>query len=634
MKKALLILILCATSVSCKDYLDVVPDNVATIEYAFRLRSTAERYLFTCYSFMPNLYSPSNSMGLMSGDELWLPYYPFREFNTGAWEIAMGNQNVNSPHLDYWNGGYMQSDLWRGIRECNIFLENIMNVESMEESEKLKWAGEAKFLKAYYHFFLLRMYGPIPIVRENIPISASPEEVRVERRPVEEVVDYIVQLLNEAAEDLPPAVVDENSELGRIILPIAVGMKAKVLVYAASPLFNGNSDYAGFTNKDGTPLFNTAYSSQKWEAAAQACKEAIELCEKLGYKLYEFEGTTQTGNLSPETKTKMNIRNMFAERWNNEIIWSVTNFGSALIQRHATPSGLNPASRANATPRGNLGVPLKIAAQFYSKNGVPINEDVTWKYDERFNLRTGTAAEKYYIKEGYITANFNFDRESRFYATLGFDGGIWYGQGKFNDNDSWYLQSRVGMAHGKSSIDKYSITGYYPKKYVHYTNVIAVTGSVYTVRESPIVQLRLGDLYLLYAEALNEAYGPGAEVYRYLNLIRERAGLPGVEEAWTTYSRFPGKYTTKEGLRNIVRQERTVEMALEGERFWDLRRWKTAADEYNAPITGWDTSQENPEAYYREKTIFRQSFSLKDYFWPIRQYDLIVNKNLVQNPGW
>lgn len=634
MKKSLLILFLCASSVSCKDYLDVVPDNVATIEYAFRLRSTAERYLFTCYSFLPNSFEPTFSPALMGGDELWLPSYPFREFETDAWEIAMGNQNINAPLLDYWNGGYMGSDLWRGIRECNIFLENIMTVEAMDEAEKIKWAAEAKFLKAYYHFYLLRMYGPIPIVKQNIPISAESEEVRVQRRPVDEVMAYIVQLIDEAAKDLPPVVTDENTEMGRITQPIALGMKAKMLVYAASPLFNGNPDYAGFTNKDGTPLFNTTPSLQKWEAAAQACKEAIDLCQSLGYKLYEFEGTVQTGALSPETKTKMSIRNAFAERWNSEIIWANSRNGTALVQRHATPSGLDPAGRSNATPRGSFAVPLKIAVQFYTRNGLPIQEDVTWKYEDRYKLREGTAAEKYYIKEGYTTAHFNFDREPRFYANLGFDGGIWYGQGKFNDADSWYLQSRVGGIHGKVALDKYSITGYYPKKYVHYSNVIATTGSVYTVRDASPINLRLADLFLLYAEALNEATGPGVEVYRYLDLVRHRAGLPGLVESWTNYAKNPGKVNTKDGLREIIRQERGNELALEGERFWDLRRWKTALEIYNMPITGWDVTQENPESYYREKTLFRQRFSLKDYFWPIRERDLIVNKNLVQNPGW
>src|SRR5699024_5644186 len=134
-----------------------------------------------------------------------------------------------------------------------------------------------------------RMYGPIPIIKENLPISASGEEVRVSRQPVDEVFRYIVELLDDAAEYLPDYVLDENSELGRITLPIAIGLKARVLVYAASPLFNGNTDYNNFKGKDGEQFFNQTYEIKKWELAAEAVKEAIDLAHALGYELYEFE---------------------------------------------------------------------------------------------------------------------------------------------------------------------------------------------------------------------------------------------------------------------------------------------------------------------------------------------------------
>lgn len=139
---------------------------------------------------------------------------------------------------------------------------------------------------------------------------------------------------------------------------------------------------------------------------------------------------------------------------------------------------------------------------------------------------------------------------------------------------------------------------------------------------------------MLYAEALNELQGPNDESFIYLDLVRKRAGLAGVKESWTTYSRNPTKFNTQQGLREIIQQERNIEFCLEGQRFWDVRRWKTAIEVYNDVISGWDMDQARAEDYYREKTIFRQSFALKDYFWPIREYDLIVNKNLVQSPGW
>ncbi|HEY0669244.1 MAG TPA: RagB/SusD family nutrient uptake outer membrane protein [Sphingobacteriaceae bacterium] len=613
---------------SCKKYLDIVPDNVATIDYAFRMRAPAEKYLFTCYSFLPQLGNLYESPGLDSGDELW---WVRPEITYAPWMIARGNQNVNAPYLDYWNG---IKPLWRGIRECNIFLENIQKVKDLQDFEKSQWEAEVKFLKAYYHFFLMRMYGPIPIMKENIPVSASAEEVRVSRRPVDEVVDYIVQLLDEAAVNLPDNVADETAELGRITKPIALGMKAKILTYAASPLFNGNSDYATYTNKDGTKLFSATYNAEKWKRAADACKEAIDLCHSLQMKLYYFSPTPLTKNLSPELLNEMNIRNSFTERWNSEIIWAHTNSNARSLQVVSSPKILPPAAVGNFGVDASLGVPFKIASLFYSENGVPIDEDLSWNYNNRYKLRVGTDDEKYQIKEGYTTAEFNFDRESRFYASLGFDGGTWYGQGNYDGNNLLWLETRLGQVGGKRGNLNHAVTGYFPKKYIYYTNILSTTSNTYSSTDYPWVMLRLSDLYLLYAEALNEYQGPDSEVYNYLDLIRKRAGLPGVVESWRDHSRNPNKPSTKEGLREIIHRERAIELALEGQRFWDLRRWKEASTVYNAPITGWDMDQASPEAYYRERFIFEQKFSLKDYFWPIRQYDLIVNKNLVQSPGW
>jgi len=157
------------------------------------------------------------------------------------------------------------------------------------------------------------------------------------------------------------------------------------------------------------------------------------------------------------------------------------------------------------------------------------------------------------------------------------------------------------------------------------------------IEEYPFPMMRLADLYLMYAEALNESAGPSADVYTYLDLIRKRAGLKGVRESWTNYSMNPGKPNTKEGLRQIIQRERNIELSFEGSRFWDLRRWKLAAQELNKNITGWDRTQlkDYPELFYTVNTFYRQRFiAPRDYFWPIREGNLLINPNLVQNPGW
>lgn len=632
MKKLKLILLTAvALSVtSCQKYLDIVPDNIATIDYAFRMRITAQKYLFTCYSFMPKMADMYASPGMFGSDELWLSA---NKNWWGNWQLALGTQNVNNPVLDYWNGANNATALWQGISQCNIFLDNIDKVPDMDDMEKDQWRAEAEFLKAYYHFFLLRMYGPIPVIDKNLPISASGEEVRVFRQPIDEVFGYIVTTLDKAAGKLPMQVRDQNSELGRITKPIAVSLKAKVLVYAASPLFNGNTDYSGFGNKDGAKLFSAAADPKKWEVAAKACKEAIDLCHEAGYKLYEFEVTQQTRNISEETRIQLNNRGTLTERWNPEIIWANTQSGTRDLQVWSAPRVLETSHVGNAEPNGSIGVTMNMADLFYSENGVPIEEDRQYPYGERYKLKTSKAADKFKVKEGYTTATINFNRESRYYGSLGFDGGVWYGQGRFDDKDPYYLQIKKEQIGGKIDIGWHAVTGIYAKKYINISNT-SVNHSTYTSINWPWVMLRLGDLYLMYAEALNELQGPNDEAFTYLDKIRAKAGLSGVKNSWTNFSKVPQKYSTKEGLRSIIHRERSIEMAFEGERFWDLRRWKEASTGFNTAITGWDVDQSSSENYYRKRILFNMAFNSRDYFWPLRESDLIVNKNLVQNPGW
>ncbi|SFL44435.1 Starch-binding associating with outer membrane [Porphyromonadaceae bacterium KH3CP3RA] len=625
------IIFMLALSPACNDFLNVTPDNIATIDYAFRMRSTAERFLFTCYSYMPSHASLNENPALLAGDELWL----VASNTNNAWQIARGNQRIVNPYVNSWQGSLGSKDLYQGLRECNVFLENVHLVPDIIEYERERWIGEVKFLKAYYHYYLIRMYGPIVLIKENLPVGAPAEQVRIPRSPVDECFDYVVQLLEEAEAALPDKIDFEVSELGRITKAIALSLKAKVLVTAASPLFNGNSDYTGFTNKDGTPLFNTTFDVEKWQKAADACKEAIEFCESLGHRLYEYNPEFVQYNLSDTTLIQMSIRNAFNEKWNPEVIWANTNSMSAGIQANATPRGLDPALTANTGAQGNIAPPLKIAELFYSDNGVPIDEDITWDYNNRFRLKIPGYDHRFNLKQGYTTVQLHFDRENRYYASLGFDGGIWYGQGRYNDENSdiLFVSSKAGQPAAAINMNSYSTTGFFPKKYTHFQSVIG-SGNTFTRENYPWPVLKLNELYLLYAEALNEADGPSEEVYFYLNKIRRRAGLQDVEAAWSTYSINPDKYKSQTGLREIIQRERTIELIFEGKRFWDLRRWKLATTELNKPITGWDLDQSSAEGYYRERLIFNQTFRLKDYLWPLNENTLLANPALVQNPGW
>ena len=632
MKRSKTIKILLCISVlsmqSC-DFLDVVPDNVATIDNAFTMRSEALKYLATCYSYLPNDGEPTQNVAFLGGDELWLDY-PTVSINGTNWNIARGNQNVTNPYVNYWDG-YM----FNAIRDCNIFLENITNTDKVRDisiDEREMWEGEVLFLKAYYHFMLMRQYGPIPIIDSNLPVTTSIEEAKVTRRPVDEVVAYIVKILDEAEEKLPNTVISPVTDLGHITRPIALAMKAKVLLYAASPLFNGNSDYGNFMNKDGTLLFNQSYQNEKWTLAAEAAKKAILLCDSVGIKLYKFPGTIYP--LSETTMTQMSIRNAVTEKWNTEIIWGNPNSRTWQMQ-YSSMAHIDPNNSGNNSVHGTLAPTLKIVQQFYTKNGVPIDEDKTMDFTNPSQLRSGKWEERFNNIENYQSARLHFDRENRFYASVGFDGGVWFMENSpsRSDENTWTTQLRLGLFGSGLSIP---ITTYYTKKLVNWKFAYK-DGNSSHIEEYPWPMMRLADLYLIYAEALNESSGPSEEVFLYLDKIRERAGLKGVKESWTNYSKNPTKPTSKEGLRDIIIRERNIEMCFEGSRFWDLRRWKLAANELNKNITGWDRNQDkdHPELFYREMTFFSQRFvAPRDYLWPIAERNLLINPNLVQNPGW
>jgi hypothetical protein len=623
---------------SCeKSFLDVVPDNVATIDQAFTLRNEAEKYLYTCYSYLPKNGFHDFNIGLLSGDELWIPPRNL-SFYSAAHFIARGEQRSFDPFMDVWEGtnwGGGPSNLyplWDGIRHCNLFLDNLEDrskVQDLTEAERLRWIAEAKFLKAYYHYYLMRMYGPIPIMDNTIPVDAPENELFVSREPVDDVVNFVVALLDEANENLPSFIQDTQNELGRITKSIAKALKADILLTAASPLFNGNTDMAGLRGQDGIVLFNQTYNADKWQIAANAAKEAIDVAEGVGgHSLYTFTGGAFA--ISDTTRLKLSISQALCDRTSSEVIWRNTqSLTSGTQQRCAWPIN---AEQADWTAAKVLAPTLKMAKLFYTKNGVPIDEDKTLDFTKIDSIRVAGPDEALDIDEGYRTSILNFNREPRFYADLAFDGAIYYLESSGANEKTYHLEAKYTDYAGSNDIFNYNITGYYLKKLVDYRYNYTTFAS-YRAYAWP--EMRLAELYLDYAEALNEAQGPVEEVFTYLDKIRDRAGLEGVKTSWSQYSKNPAKYTTKEGLRSIIRQERNIELAFEGKRFWDIRRWKTAAAELNQAIEGWNYRGDDEQSYYQKTTIYQQRFaSPRDYFWPIGETTILQNPSIEQNLGW
>jgi hypothetical protein len=542
--------------------------------------------------------------------------------------------------LNFWSGeNGATSALWRGIRDCNIFLENVDNVHDLPDYEKTRWKGEVKFLKAYYHFYLFRMYGPIPIVDMNTPISASPDEVQFYRNPVDDVVKYIADLFDEAAAELPlEREIIEGTEAGRVNNLIAKAMRAKTLIYAASKLFNGNTNYSSMIDERGVQLFPQEEDHEKWKLAADACLEAIEMCHAQNKKLYDLV-EPQLSTANDTFKLQTTYRQAICDRWNSELIWGSVNYDCNTLSRNAQAKVM---SLWTGNPiRSEWGPSLNLVEKYYSSHGVPINEDKEWQangwYDDRYKVRPepSSGAEKYLIKEGQKTVYLHYNREARFYASIGFDRGIYFGNGyiKFPE-DVKHLETRRGEYSGMLTAGEHSITGYHAKKMHSYKN--AQTSTSASVEHYPFPIIRLADLYLLYAEALNEYSGPSEEVFRYIDAVRARVRLEGVRESWEKYSTNPQKPNNKETLREIIHQERTIELAMEGERFWDIRRWKKIS-ELNEKPRGWNVQGETEEDFYKVTTVTQlnmNEFTVKDYFWPIKESELSVNRKLMQNYSW
>jgi hypothetical protein len=641
---------LCAGSCN---YLDVVPDNTPTVDHAFKNRYEAMGFLYGCYSFLPNFNQIADNPAMLGWDEAWY-IEPTGGPNPRLWHITLGEQGTQQPYANYWaSQQYASSDLrggkplWTAIRDCNMFMENIDKPFDLPESERIRWIAEVKFLKAYFHFWLFRMYGPIPVVDVNLPITAKGNEAQVYRQPVDDVVEYIASLFDEAAKDLPYAADDIAIDLGRATKPIALAMKAQVLTYAASPLFNGTEEEApsfSLIDNRGVELFPQTYDAGKWQKAAAALKEAIDAAHAGGHALFDFSTAypAYANGLSSETILAMQVRGAVTERWNSEIVWGSTNPNTNNIQFPNVPLFVD-------TYTGNLNFakcyspPLSIIEMFYTKNGVPIHEDREWQNIDPYALQTATDGDRAYIQSGFETIKLHYNREARFYGSITFDGGTFYGNGRLaSDNITNTAKNYMHMVSTKASQltglltpEKYPCTGYLCKKVISISTSVTTASFVMYNYSFPII--RLSDLYLMYSEALNETMpAPNAEVYEYIDRVRTRTGLEGVVDSWAKYATDDKKQKplSKAGMRDIIRQERMIELSFEGVRYWDIRRWKLSEKYWNTTIRGLNAKGAKTEDFYNIVELYQTKFTKKDYFWPIKQSELLNNRNLVQNPGW
>ncbi|RKE57511.1 RagB/SusD family nutrient uptake outer membrane protein [Sphingobacterium detergens] len=635
---------------SCSKYLDVVPDNTLKLEDIFNIKVEAYNALAKVYSYLPN-DDQTHVTSWSLGDE-WLGRLDLNT-NTGnlrAIRIMRGLQSQTSPQLGLWSGTEGGKPLYQGIRQCEVFLANIDKVRDMTDGEKAEWKAQVKFLKGYFAFLLIQRYGPIVLPTGLASPTSTPEELFLNRSKVDDCFNYVLNLMNEAIPNLTERVSSNN--LGQIDQVAAKAIKARVLVFRASPFFNGNREYFGdFMDSDGQPFFPQAEDKEKWKAAIDALNESITLCEANGLGLYHFakepfiyDRPAFTAN--PERmQTLYDLRMLIVDPWNKELVWGNSNLNYYNQGELAHSSNIRlPEGYGDGVVNEPsyswqwMGATYQMAERYYTENGLPIDEDLTYDFSNKYEIiKTPASSESSYTHwNGYMQPNTEtiklyMNREPRFYANLGITAGYWRAH-TVRINTMFYGNSHGGYNSSQHTTDFFA-TGIGTQKMVHPESQ---SGAWQRTIKFPYPIIRMADLYLMKAEALNEYSGPSTEVYTLLDRVRERAGIPSVEKAWSDASlaKTVNKHRTKEGLRDIILQERGIEFAFEGIHFWDMMRHKRATSAFSMPIWGWNHTGTTGTSFFVLDVKQERRFTIRDCLWPIDLNEMNTNGKLIQNPGW
>lgn len=647
------VLMLICTFNSCENYLDIdkyVYDQT-TLDSIFLSKVRTEQYLNGAAALLlneatqtgsewnGNVTSPAGA----SADEAIIPFM----LNSNRLlyeEITEMNTRFNP-----W------SNCYKGIRKANIILANISKNQELTEMESRDFRGRAYFLRAYFYFYLVRLYGPVPILPDiafetDVDVSTA----SIERSSYDECVEKISADFEEASKLLPIDRIESQQYLPT--RGAALAFKARLQLYAASPLFNGNTYYSDWKRADDSHFISQTEDKSKWGKSAATFKRIIDMDRYQLHTVGKITNDRGTGTLPlPSTISSANFPNgagdidpyksyktLFDGTYQPYIIkeyiyYSVNNaYLDNSDSRLIFPSKIG----GNAT----LSVTQDLIDEYRMADGRKFSEATE---AERSWQAVGTSMT--FSTDYQLSASRAFmddNREPRYYASIGFNHSIWPGtsyrgsDASLKNLDVEYYQG--GNATNLSDNNHRNRTGYTFKKYVHQDDCIFWDGSV-KAKTYPV--FRYAEVLLGYVEAMNEMEGSytdeasGITVTRnvdemvyYFNQVRYRAGQPGITTSEAS------NYQT---MKDLLKHERQIEFAFESQRYWDLRRWKDAYDAYNRPIRGLDVSarQAQRQQFYtvrvwNTETYMRRVFSNKMYFWPIDRNVLEKNGKLVQNPGW
>lgn len=619
----LLIALLCFVS-SC-DYLgvsDQLAGGLQNTEQVFDNVSYTKRWYANVFAGIPD-YSGINSVNVGAFKNPW----------TGMCdELVVGSGNsskYNNSDRNAANMGFHRyGDCYKYIRQANIFLQKahpIMTTgtqgDQLLEDELTQMKANVRFMRAFYHYLLFEQYGPIILVKDKI--YNATEDQDVPRNTVDEVIEYIDSELTAVASELTQEPIFEDKDYRAWPTKgVALAVRAKLWLYAASPLLNGGYREAlSVTNPDGTRLFPD-YDAGKWEKALAACKDFIDYAEAGRYELYKEYKDDNGAVIDPDKS----VYNLF-QKYTHEIIWATANNDWGGMNGDAFDRRIAPRCEKNGL--GSTGVTQELVDAFYMKDGFPVSATAylpqSTLYQEEgygtYKDQNDNFSKKY---TNVTVSNRYLNREPRFYNTVFFNGRQW----PVSCNQVlFYNGGNSGVQEGQATLTGYML-------FKRFNRSVSLTNPGVASQFRPSIIFRLADFYLMYAEAANEVNPNDARVLKYLNLVRERAGLPDIETL------NPAIRGNQELQRATIQRERQIELATEGQRYFDVRRWmiadKNGEGRQNGYVHGMNVRGESndKEDFNRIVEASQIVFNRKMYLYPMPDSEMRKTKNLVQNPGW
>ena len=559
------------------DFLEKAPGVDVTEDTIFSSKSQVEMFLASIYEYGIHsnlgLGNPNNGSPAIANSA--------GTIDAGATDEAEACANWYDPQK--WNNASVSPDntddprfshRFTAIRKVTVMLDRVDDVPDITKEYANQLKAESKFIRALNYFEMFKRYGGVPIIDHRLQLD---ENLKIPRSTVEEVVDFIVKDCDEAIPDLP---INQVGGLrGRATRGAALALKARTLLYAASDLFNTDQPYLDF-GADNKLICYGNKDKERWKLAADAAMEVLKWAKEANCYLITAHGVDGSYKYSWEVYDNPEI--ILAEK------------SSDAMGKYTWPwSAISPPTvYAGNAGQSGVTVTLNFVSKYEDRSGNKVN----WNGGN--DLQAKMASLDYRFSQTVV-------------------GNLMRWNAEFPKLQLWQDSGNGAGADVNTCYGGFWLHKLYPEE----------ISSVVWQKVPNSTLYQLNEFYLNYAEALNEYYeGPTPEAYEAINAIRRRSGQPDLPMG-LGYVEF----------REKVRNERAVELAFDGHRFYDIRRWMIAEEEgvMQGGIRGIKIYEIPGSTEYRyEPYIFEtRSFNRKMYLHPFGTGE--INKGyLIQNPGY